>query len=261
MFNESWETFKEVAPECYYPHQCVDYAGSALPQNRLYISAPRNTAEPAPVIVFFHGGGMTGDWREVPRHFFDGGRFLIVECRYRVFPAATPEEALNDCAGAIAWVFDNISQFGGDPKNIFISGQSAGSWLAATAVMNPVRMAAAGISSRSLAGLMLFSGQMTTHYQLKIELNYRGHNQVPVIDEYAPIHYAAAELPPILLITGSPELDMPSRPEENAYMAAVLRACGHRDVTHYMLAGSDHGGCMLSGQFAAMQWAEAHIRK
>ena len=90
---------------------------------------------------------------------------------------------------------------------------------------------------------MPVSGQMTTHFQVKAEL---GLPESPVIDALAPMGHLSADLPPVLLITGESGLDMPGRPEENAFMAASLRALGHPDAHHYALPGHDHGGAFDS---------------
>ena len=58
-------------------------------------------------------------------------------------------------------------------------------------------LAAYGIDSRKLAGLLLVSGQMTTHFQLKIDLHYPQSQFEPVIDRYAPLGHLSPELPPI----------------------------------------------------------------
>ena len=90
--------------------------------------------------------------------------------------------------------------------------------------------------------LALISGQMTVHFRVKADLGRNNGPRNPLIDEYAPLGNLAADLPPILLITGESGLDMPARPEENVFMAASLRAIGHPFVRYYALPGHSHTG-------------------
>lgn len=103
------------------------------------------TAKPGdnlPVLVYIHGGGFSGGCGH-EKHF-DGPLWptkgvIAVTINYRLGPlgfACLPElkeEAghtgnygLYDQMTALKWVQDNISSFGGSPKNVTIMGQSAG---------------------------------------------------------------------------------------------------------------------------------------
>ena len=107
----------------------------------LNIYAPKR-AEKAPVIVFFYGGGFDSGLNcESP---FDGSALaergiVTVFPNYRVGPlgylthaeikAANGREGnfgLDDQLCAIRWVRAHIRDFGGDPDNITLMGQSAG---------------------------------------------------------------------------------------------------------------------------------------
>lgn len=99
-----------------------------------------------PVMVWFHGGGHNGGWGS-PR-VFDGTTLarkdvVLVTINYRLgpfgflaHPALTAESphtssgnyGLLDHIAALEWVHSNIAAFGGDPGNVTIFGQSAGSW-------------------------------------------------------------------------------------------------------------------------------------
>ena len=51
---------------------------------------------------------------------------------YRLSPGVMHPAHVQDAAAATAWVYNNIAEFGGDPQNIYVSGHSAGAYLAAT---------------------------------------------------------------------------------------------------------------------------------
>ena len=96
------------------------------------------------VMFWIHGGGFTGGSGSSP--IYDGrslakkGDVVVVSINYRLgclgflnlnevtggrIPA-TGNEGLLDQVMALRWVNDNIAQFGGDPENVTIFGESAG---------------------------------------------------------------------------------------------------------------------------------------
>ncbi len=93
-------------------------------------------AEPenAPVLIFMHGGGLgNGDKRRV-RHIgrrFASEGFVTVYSNYRLTPPNRHPAHIEDAAAAFNWVYRNIDEYGGDPDSIFVSGGSAGGYLAA----------------------------------------------------------------------------------------------------------------------------------
>lgn len=109
-----------------------------------------------PVALWIFGGGLREGWGSEPE--FDGQEFaakdvVLVSFNYRVGPFgffAHPEliaEGGEQASGnfgtldqieALRWVKKNIAQFGGDPDNVMIFGQSAGSRSVKTLVASPV---------------------------------------------------------------------------------------------------------------------------
>lgn len=241
MFS-TWTAKQVPNHELYRESRTIFYRNNDNPLQSLLVTTPK-AAGPHPVIVWLHGGGLTGDGREYPTELFSGDR-VIVEPRYRISPETPAPGAIEDAAAALAWTKHNIAGYGGDPDTIFLGGMSAGSFLATLVGCDGRYLAGYGIDNRRLAGLLLVSGQMTTHFRLKEDLGYPGESAQPVIDDYAPMAHLSKELPPMILITGESGLDMPARPEENAFMAASLRALGHPMVECYALPGHGHGGVL-----------------
>ena len=89
-----------------------------------------------PVIVWFHGGGLTaGDKAEatqagIARSLAARG-IGVASVNYRLSPRAGYPAYVEDAAASVAWVLDHIADFGGDPANVFVSGHSAGAHLVA----------------------------------------------------------------------------------------------------------------------------------
>lgn len=125
-------------------------------------------ASPLPVMVWFHGGsnvsGSTADFVPFPGYetsrLYDGhtlskvGNVIVVTVNYRLnifgffglnelagedpaYPYSG-NQGLLDQRRALQWVRDNIAQFGGNPANVTIFGESAGSFDVCAHVMSPL---------------------------------------------------------------------------------------------------------------------------
>ena len=217
-------------------------AGDAAMQERcrINLSLPA-TGTGFPTLVWFHGGGLTGGSRGAPEGLATRG-IAVAAAGYRLSPTVACPVYIEDAAAATAWVLEHIGEYGGDPAKVFIGGYSAGAYLSTMVVMDPAYLARHGRKPMDLAGLCPVSGQMTTHFTVLGERKLP--KEVPVVDAFAPVAHARAELPPILLITGAAGLDIPCRVEENRWFAAVLRQTGHQRVEMHELGGFDHSTCV-----------------
>ncbi len=190
-------------------------------------------------ILWFHGGGLTGGQKEIPEALKNKG-VAIIGVNYRLSPKVNAPEYIKDAAAATAWAFKNIKKYGGREDLIFISGHSAGGYLAAMVGLNKSYLDTYGIDANKLAGIIPFSGQMISHFTARKE---KGIDELDArIDDFAPLHFIRADAPPLLLITGDREKELLGRYEENAYMARMMKLKGHKETTLYELDGFDHGG-------------------
>lgn len=190
-------------------------------------------------IVWFHGGGLSGG----NKHWISLGDNSVAQVRvnYRLHPKGKHPDYLYDAGAAVAWTMKNIARYGGDPEKIFVSGHSAGGYLSAMIGMDPRWLACYGESNKKLAGIAPISGQMTTHFLVKKLRGDKGPQYRPLIDEYAPLYYAAKDVPPICLIMGDRRIEWPCRVEENELLAVSLRRLGHPHVEFYEMGGLNHG--------------------
>ncbi len=108
-----------------------------------------------PVMVWIHGGGFAAGAASEPRQ--DGGRLamkgiIVVSVNYRLgvfgflaLPGLARESehrasgnyGLLDQVAALRWVRANIAAFGGDPDNVTIFGESAGSMSVSALMASP----------------------------------------------------------------------------------------------------------------------------
>lgn len=192
----------------------------------------------SPVVVWYHGGGLTSGQKEIPGLLKKQG-FVVVGVNYRLLPKVKIDECLDDCAAALAWVFQNISQYGGDTKKIFVSGHSAGGYITTMLGLDKTWLSRYGVDANNIAGLIPFSGQMISHFA------YRKMNGIdnlqPTIDKYAPLYHVRKDAAPLVLITGDRNIELFGRYEENAYMWRMMNLIGRPDTQLYELGGYGHG--------------------
>lgn len=191
-----------------------------------------------PVVVWFHGGGISKGHRSIPVPLRNQG-VIVVAANYRLSPMVQSPVYIEDAAAAVAWTFQNIESFGGDPGSIFLSGHSAGGYLASMVGFDPRYLKVHGIDANDIAGLIPFSGHSITHFTIRKERGIGG--KQAVVDELAPLFHVRKEAPPTLLITGDRELEIYGRYEETAYFWRMMREVGHLDTTLAELEGFDHG--------------------
>ena len=166
-----WEGVK-LADKFGHPgYQAVHYPGgyttewgygdeSPYSEDCLYLNvwtkAPGETGKKLPVALWIHGGGYREGWGSEPE--FDGQEWgakdvVLVSINYRlgVFGFLTHPElsaesphhvsgnyGILDQIEALKWIRKNIAQFGGDPDNVTIFGQSAGAGSVKTLCESPL---------------------------------------------------------------------------------------------------------------------------
>ena len=189
-------------------------------------------------IIWFHGGGLRAGNKFIPETLKKQG-IAIVAVNYRFSPKVKSPAYIEDAAAATAWVFNHIEKYGGDKSKIFVSGHSAGGYLASMIGLDKSYLHQYDIDADSIAALIPFSGHTITHFTIRGERGISG-TQV-VVDELAPIHHIRKDAPPLILITGDRELEMLGRYEENAYMYRMMKVIGHENTILYELDGFNHG--------------------
>jgi para-nitrobenzyl esterase len=117
-----------------------------------------------PVMFWIHGGGYSGGASSEPRHngdFLPTRGVVLVTINYRLgvfgFLAtsdlakegngAAGNYGLLDMVAGLQWVKANIAEFGGDPNNVTIFGESAGSFAVSTLMASP---AARGLFQKAI---------------------------------------------------------------------------------------------------------------
>ena len=193
-------------------------------------------------LVWFHGGALKagskdgGKTPEIARALAGEG-IAVASVNYRLSPKAAYPAYVEDSAAAVAWVRAHIAEHGGDPARVFISGYSAGGWLALMLAMDARWLKPHGLTPDSFAGYIPLSGQTMTHYTVREERGIA--KETITADEAAPVHYCRKDTPPMLVLAA--DHDMAARAEENEYLVAVLKGAGNKRVTYQKFADRTHG--------------------
>lgn len=212
-----------------------------------------------PTVVWFHGGGLTGGRRDIPKALRDKG-FAVVGVDYRLVPRVKVADCVEDAAAAAAWVVKNIASYGGDPNLIFIAGHSAGGYLTYMIGLDKHRMAPYGIDpDTAFAALIPYSGQVVTHFARRRELGLP--DTQPFIDDMAPLNHVRSDCPPILILSGDREQEMSGRYEENAYFWRMMQVVGHPDVQIREFDGFNHGNMPQAGHFVVVRYIRDFVKK
>ncbi len=206
----------------------------------LYLPPTTNAAVRFPVLVWFHGGSLTGGDRqsEVEAMALAARGLAVVQPNYRLYPKVKFPVFIEDAAAAVAWVVKNIEKHGGDRKRVFVGGHSAGGYLTAMVGMDPGYLKPHALSPADLAGLIPIAGQMATHSTVREQRGIA--TTTPFIDAAAPLFHVRKDAPRLIAIVGLKDTE--TRIAENRYFVAALHVAGHNRSEFIGVPGRDHNG-------------------
>lgn len=187
-----------------------------LPQKELNVFAPKKSNGNNDVLIFIHGGSWNSGKKEI--YNFLGNRFarkgvVTVIIDYPLSPEFQVHEMGLASAQAVKWTHQNISNYGGNPGKIFVSGHSAGGHLASLVTVrneyfdtlqykNPIK----GAVLIDAAGLDMkwFLEQM--NYEPGTEYLVTFTDNPEVWKDTSPIYFLDEKDPPLLILMGEKTL-------------------------------------------------------
>jgi triacylglycerol lipase len=114
----------------------VAYGPAALQAMDLYVPEA-SAAEPMPIVVYFHGGGLVAGNKDSAGTegliygnigtFFARQGMIGVNANYRLVPDVEWPGGPEDVRAIVQWLKAHANEYGGDPNRIFLMGNSAGS--------------------------------------------------------------------------------------------------------------------------------------
>ncbi len=214
----------------------------------IYVHDP--LTESSPVMVWVHGGGyMAGDKghsKELdpkPEYFTLKMGYVFVSVNYRLMPEGRYPNGVQDLANALAWVADNIDEFGGDPEQVYLMGHSSGANMAAKVATNPEFLEIAGKGLKLVKGAILVDGNAyaleESHINPRVKAYYGDKWKTA-----QPISHVqqGRDIPPFLLLHVAGGSNFGSNSEQQAMaLAGKLESRGFR-AERVALDGVEHFG-------------------
>ncbi len=204
----------------------VAYGPAEIERLDIYCSG----REAAPVFVFIHGGawrsGHSQDFAEPAEMFLAAGAHYIVPDFALVQDVGGNLMVLADqVRRAVAWVYENVAQFGGDPSRLYLGGQSSGGHLAAVALTTDWHQDF-GLPADIVKGGMCISGMYDlTPVRLSARSRYVALDDSTVA-ALSPIRHIGRLAAPLVVAYGTCET--PEFQRQSREFAAAIEAAGKR---------------------------------
>lgn len=212
-------------------------------RNRLDIHC-KGRPHGAPVLVYVHGGGFVmGDKTSPGSPFYDNiGQwaarqgYVGVTLTYRLAPANRWPCGPEDMALAVRWLRANIAAHGGDPRKIFLLGQSAGAVHVAAYTSHPRFH---GESGAGIAGALMTSGiyDPTTQPPSQFSLAYYGDSPAVLAEARCTAGLLATEVPLMFSVS---EMDPKDFQDQAAQLAQAWHAAKGVYAPMEYMAGHNH---------------------
>lgn len=216
------------------------------PRQKLDVYIPDDLKAPAPLLLFFYGGGWQSgaraDYAGVGQAFASKGVITLV-ADYRLYPKVAFPAFVEDAARATAYAHSHAASWGGDQNRLFVAGHSAGAYNAVMLGSDPAYLKALGGELSWIAGIIGIAGPydflpLTDPSYIAI---FHGRSNPAIL----PLRHIAdaPRHPAMLLIAGS--ADTTVEPGNSSRMAAALKAHGDKAET-ISYRGVGHIGIIAS---------------
>jgi para-nitrobenzyl esterase len=234
-----------------------------------------------PVMVWIYGGGFQAGGTSEPRQ--DGAKLtedgvIVVSMNYRLgifgffaLPELIAESGHNsagnygllDQVAALQWVKRNIAEFGGDPNNVTIFGESAGSFSVSQLMASPLSK---GLLHKAI-------GESGANFPGKMPMNASLAESAKQNAEYMKKHFGTDSLKDLRALSADKILEEVKKPESQRQglgvnidgyflpkpVQAIFAAGEQSDVP--LLAGWNHDEGSFSVAFAKPPLTAASIKE
>lgn len=204
----------------------IEYKNVGGKSLQLDIYKPRNLAEPAPLLVFVHGGGWKGGKRSdylVYLVDFAKKGYITATVSYRLKNDSIYPACVQDVSDAMHFLFSNAAKYGYDPDRVAMIGGSAGGHLVLMTTYDfkepaiPLDSVYLATRPHKIKAVVDIYGpvDMTTEYARThpLIIGFLGHqfSEKPELYwEASPAKYLREGLPPTLIFQGTSDNLVPA---------------------------------------------------
>ena len=196
-------------------------------------------AESFPVFVYFHGGGLVKGTRhsgDFLAEWLTSHGVALASVEYRMYPDARYPAFIEDCAAAVAWIFQHVGEYG-KCEGVYVGGSSAGGYLSMMLCFDGRWLAPYGLVPTDISGFLHDAGQPTCHFNVLANDGGVDSRRV-IVDETSPLwHIGTAERYPRMHFVVS-DNDMEGRYEQTMLVLATLKHFGYEGFSHSVLHGT-----------------------
>jgi acetyl esterase/lipase len=208
-----------------------------IPEQKLSVFTPRNhKVTSGNVFVFVHGG----NWKHGKKslYYWFGSRLarkgvVAIVIDYPKAPLVNYHTMTEYVASSIKWVNDHVSEYGGSPDRIFLSGHSSGGHLAALVTMDESYFKKVGLVD-PVKGLVLIDAAGMDMYRF---MKSRHEGEAPSYDQIftkdpakwkdaSPLYHMHSGIPPMLIFSGGKTY--PSIAASNEKLLSALKRRGEK---------------------------------
>lgn len=195
----------------------------------------------APVLVFFHGGywrwGSSLDFSMAAAGPVGYG-ITVAVANYSLCPAVTISEITRQSRALIAWLYNHVSEFNGNPEQIYVAGHSAGGQLVGMLLATdwpgayglPADLVKGGIA---VSGIFDLRPLRYSYLQPKLQLT------LETVFSQSPLFNIPAPVPPLLAAVGEQESTEFHR-QAHAYLKALQTSGVQKQGDLLSLQGKHH---------------------
>lgn len=160
----------------------------------------------APVLVYIHGGYWRSGDKKDNCHFVEafvraGATVVLLE--YDLCPRVTVAEIVRQMRSAITWVYGHISDYGGDPSRLYLSGLSAGGHLVAMALAHDWEKE--GLPRNLIKGAIAISGVYDLDAVIHVSVNEEIRLDPETARENSPFLHPPLPYTPLIVAVGGGE--------------------------------------------------------
>ncbi len=251
---EASQAYQQTVNELSYGIEGIDVAYGDDIYQHIALFVPE--APSGAVLAFIHGGRWSYGYKESMAFMapaFNAAGITMASIGHRLAPHHY-DAGFADVSRAIAWLANNISAYGGDAQQMFVSGHSSGGHYAAQLAVTRDWQAREGVSRNVIRGCLPISGV----YDLT-PAGWRTEGRPPCLPdgvegrEESPLYRLKETPPPFFIAWGSEDYPF-LIPQAKAFADALADASG--EVETLELSGKTHFTVHYEGAAAGGAWTK-----